>query len=369
MRFLRPVLARCVVLAAALLLPNVALAQAPVSSPSAPPSSGGEGNWEPLGQLPVDGAGAGRRGYTLPAEDTGVTPPGVNRFWLHAVMSNNLYGEETKNFRVSVRYETQTAALGFSRGFKLGKVPRVDIGGQIQVNRRGTGVLNGFIAGFEDFWVGLTGNEGSKSALREPGAALPPLGTEIAPSGRPVYRDDVGSGFGDVYLVGRLALADGAPSSRAPRAAARMALNIAGPARFSSGNFLGYGLSVDTKLVSRLAAQGDLRITFPLGRTSASGLPLKPVLVGFSIGPELGLTRNASISVRYSGDGTPYEPTGTKAFDTGYGDVSLGFGYRARLGTRAVVTQVYARENLVLPLLVRPNIDPDLSLGVKISIR
>ena len=58
-----------------------------------------------------------------------------------------------RDFRVSVRYETHTVALGFARGFKIEGMPRFDVGGQIQLNRRGTGVLNGFITGFEDFWA------------------------------------------------------------------------------------------------------------------------------------------------------------------------------------------------------------------------
>ena len=36
-------------------------------------------SWEPFGQVPVDQAGAGRRGYSLPGESTDVLDPGAKQ--------------------------------------------------------------------------------------------------------------------------------------------------------------------------------------------------------------------------------------------------------------------------------------------------
>ena len=63
--------------------------------------------------------------------------------------ANNFYREQTDPFSISQRDETHTVALGYRRGFTLGRLPRVEFGGQIQLHERDSGFLNGFIAGFE----------------------------------------------------------------------------------------------------------------------------------------------------------------------------------------------------------------------------
>src|SRR3990172_3592982 len=61
--------------------------------------------WEPLGMIPVDEAGAGRRGYVLPGEGADVIRPGASRLTFHAVAANNFYREETRDFLITQRYE------------------------------------------------------------------------------------------------------------------------------------------------------------------------------------------------------------------------------------------------------------------------
>src|SRR5262245_6059986 len=87
------------------------------------------GQWEPLGPIPVDQAGAGRRGYVLPAETAEVAQPGADEISVHTVASNNFYREETSDFLISERYETHTLALGYRRGFKVDGLPRFELGG------------------------------------------------------------------------------------------------------------------------------------------------------------------------------------------------------------------------------------------------
>ena len=350
----------------AAILVGVVLSHAQAASAQVKPSGG----WAPLGQLPVDQGGAGLRGYALAGEDTEVTASGANQFSFHGLASNNLYREETPSFLVLQRHETHTATLGYRRGFAVAGSHRGEIGGHVQLHQRDGGFLNGFITGFEDVWVAVTGNDSSKNVLRTSSATLPPLGTLVRQDGRAIYRDDGrGSGFGDVYVVAKLVLADGQPSSKAARVSARLAVNIAGTRQFSAGNFAGIGVSLDRKLVSWAAFHGDVRATLILDRSSVWNLPLKRASVGFSIGPEFKLTRNSSLSLQYDGASTPYTQTGTLVFDKGYGDITLGAGFRKTVGGRALVVQLYARENLNLPLSVRPNVDPDVSFGLKVTLR
>jgi len=349
------------------------LAARPLFAQDAPSGDrvvGGDG-WEPLGQVPVDQAGSGRRGYALASEGSNVIAPGTDQISFHMVAANNFYREQTSDFLITERYETHTLAIGYRRGFKTGFFPRVEIGGQLQLHERDSGFLNGFIAGFEDFWVAMTGRASAKNQLRTSDEVAPPLGTFVSRNGAPIYRaPDDRSGFGDVSVIAKALIADAAPSSSKPRIAARVVVNVSGESEFTDGNFAGIGLSLDKKISGRAAFHGDLRGTLVLDRTSQWNLPLERVSYGFSVGTELKLSTNSSVSLQYEGDTTPYAPTGTAAFDNGYGDITIGLGHRFRAGRgRMLLTQLYARENMNLPFQVRWNIDPDLAVGLKLTIR
>jgi hypothetical protein len=126
---------------------------------------------------------------------------------------------------------------------------------------------------------------------------------------------------------------------------------------------------VDKKLAGWAAFHTDVRANLFLNRTSHWGLPLKRGSFAFSVGPELKLARNSSISLQIDGSTTPYQATGVVALDNDYGDITLGLGHRFAAGQRHLVAQIYARENMNLPFRVRWNADPDLSLGLKFTIR
>jgi hypothetical protein len=323
------------------------------------------GRWVPLGPAPVDQAGAGRRGYVLTGEDSDVTPEGANRLSVHGVSANNFYREQAGDFLVTQRYEAHTLALDYRRGFKLQGFPRFEVGGQLQLHESDSGMMNGFIAGMESLWASATGYQESRNELRGSGAAAPPLGTVITRNGTTLYRDDGrASGLGDLYFVAKAAVIDADPSSTAPRVAARLAVNVAGSAPFTAGTYVGAGVSLDYKLSERVAFHGDLRATRVLDQTSVWNLPLRPWTYGFSAGPEFPLPKNSSLNLQIDGGSTPYWPTGTLAFDKGYGDITVGFGHRFG----SVTSQLYFRENMNLPFKVRWNTDPDLSVGLKLRI-
>jgi hypothetical protein len=321
--------------------------------------------WSPIGAAPVDQAGAGRRGYVLSPEDSDITAAGTTRISIHAVAANNFYREQNREFLVSERFETHTIAVDFRRGFTIAGAPRFEIGGQLQLHESDSGMLNGFIVGVESFWARVTGYQESRNELRGAGATAPPLGTTIARNGMPVYRrDGGGSGFGDVSLVAKAALIDAAPSASRPRVSARLGVNLAGGAPFSEGNYLGAGLSLDQKLSESVALHGDVRATRALDATSVWNLPLRRWTFGFSAGPEFRLPKRSSLNLQIDGNSTPYLPTGTLAFDKGYGAITFGLGHRFG----SVTAQLYVRENMNLPFTVRWNTDPDLSLGLKLRI-
>ena len=329
----------------------------------------GLGRWEPLGPIPVDQAGAGRRGYVLPSESADVAEPGAGAISIHAVAANNFYREETGSFLITQRAETHTIALGYRRGFKSGLFRRFELGGQVQLNESDNGALNGFISGFESLWVSMTGSTSAKNQLRGNGAAPLPLGTVVMKDGRVLSQlDGGGSGFGDLALVAKAMLLDGDASSHDARVAARVMLNISGQSAFTQGNFTGIGLSLDKKLTERLAFHTDVRGTIALDRISPLGLPLARGSMGFSAGPELRIVGENSLSLQIDGNTTPYAPTGAQAFDENYGDFTFGLSHPFVAGGRRVVAQIYARENMNLPFSVRWNTDPDLSVGLKITI-
>jgi hypothetical protein len=205
--------------------------------------------------------------------------------------------------------------------------------------------------------------------LRGAAAEPLPLGTVVMKDGRLLRRlGGDGSGFGDVSLVAKAMLRDGEASSRDARIAVRVSLNISGQPAFTEGNFTGIGLSVDKKLTERIAVHTDVRGTIALDRISPLGLPLTRASLGFSAGPELRIAGDSSLSLQLDGSSTPYAPTGALAFDKHYGDVTYGLSHPFRAGRRRVVAQIYARENMNLPLSVRWNTDPDLSVGLKITV-
>lgn len=335
-----------------------------VASSASAQTSGG---WVPLGSAPVDQAGSGRRGYVLHPEDGAVAAAGSNRISIHGVSANSFYREEKDVFHVTQRFETHSIAVDYRRGFKVGRFPRFELGAQVQLHERDNGFMNGFILNVESFWTSLTGYRKSTNELRVHGALRPPMGTRILRNGDPVYeRYGGGSGIGDVYATGKVALVeDDDPASRVPRVSARVALNVAGSAAYTEGNFVGAGLSVDQKVSDGVALHVDVRAARSLDETSVWNLPLRRWTYSFSVGPEFRLPMKSSLNLQIDGGTAPYRATGTLAFDKGYGDLVFGLG--RRFGP--VAAQLYVRENMNLPFRVRWNTDPDLSVGLKLTIQ
>jgi hypothetical protein len=283
--------------------------------------------------------------------------------------ANNFYREETARFLISQRAETHTVALGYRRGFQLGPFPRVEFGGQVQFHQSDTGFLSGFINGVEAFWSRMAGSESSRNLLQANAATIPLPGTVVTKDGQPIYRvADRRAGFGDVSFVAKALLRDGDRSSRDVRVAARIAANVSGQSAFTQGNFAGIGVSVDKKILEWLAVHGDARANVHFDRVSAWGLPLRRGSFAFSTGPELKLGMG-SVTIQVDGSTTPYLPAGAAAFDADYGAMSIGFGRRFQAGGRSVLGQIYARENVNLPFGIHGNIDPDLAMGIKMTVR
>ncbi len=335
---------------------------------SAPPDAADVSAWQPSGPIPVDQAGAGRRGYVLPGEGAGVLEPGASEVSLHFVAANTFYREQTDNALISERYEAHTAALEFRHGVRVGALPPLELGAQVQFTESDSGMLNGFISGFEDWWAGLTGRESAKNQLRSSAAVAPPLGTVVI-HGQSFYaeRGDR-SGFGDVLVTAKMRLHDAPPQSSGVRVAARAALNLSGATAFTQGNFAGFGISLDKKVLSWAAVHADVRGNLIFDSESAFGLPLSRSALAFSFGPELKLTRNGGLHLQIDGSTTPYQPTGITAFDSDYGAITVGASHRFSAGQRHVLAHLYARENMNLPFRVRWNADPDLAIGMKLTI-
>ena len=328
----------------------------------------GLGTWVPIGPVPVDQAGAGLRGYVIAGEGTDVAAAGGSEIFLHAVAANNFYREQTERFSISQRYETHTLAFGYRRGFRAGRIPRLELGGQLQLTESDRGFMNGFISGTEDVLAKLTGQQSARNPFRQDGLQ-PPLGTQVIDAGRILYQaGGSGSGLGDLSFVAKALVRDGAPSSSRTRVAVRVDVNVSGTSEFTEGDFAGVGVSVDRKVLRWAALHGDLRSTFLFDRASAWHLPLKRGSLAFSAGPELRLSASNSGSIQIDGSTTPYLSTATTALDRGYGDIVLGFSHRSVAGQRQIITAAYLRENMNLPFRVRWNTDPDLALGIKITI-
>ena len=101
----------------------------------------------------------------------------------------------------------------------------------MQIGKIDSGMLNGFISGFENF---------VHAPLRSV-KAVPPLGTVVTKEGRALYQSaGGGAGFGDVTLVAKAALREGV--------AARVAVNVSGASAFTEGNFAGAGLTASRTL-------------------------------------------------------------------------------------------------------------------------
>jgi len=316
--------------------------------------------WEPFGPVPVDQAGAGRRGYVLPAESADVLDPAAQQVSIHTVGANNFYMENSNEVAISQRSEAHALAVEFRRGFKPSGWPRFEFGAQVQFVESDAGMLNGFISGFEDL---------VKAPLRSKVSILPSLGTTVARNGQLLYRSSgEGSGLGDIYLVAKAILRDAAPASRDTRVAARVAVNVAGAQDFTAGNFAGVGLSVDRKMLDWLAFHGDVRGSYVIDRASAWALPLRRGVFAFSAGPEFRLTQNMSLNLQFDGSTTPYRETGSIGLDADYSDIAFGVNRRFTRGGRTFVTQFYARENMDMPFRVRWNTDPDFAVGFKLTI-
>jgi hypothetical protein len=352
----------------ALLFASPVVAQDPSSPKASPSAIDGPGSWQPLGLLPVDQAGAGRRGYAISGESADVAEPGASELSLHTVAANNFYRNQTDPFSISQRDESHTVALGYRRGFTLGRLPRVELGGQIQLHERDSGFMNGFISGFESLWVSMTGATSAKNLLRTATSPVP-LGTLVTHGDRLLYQTaGDSSGFGDLRVIAKTLLHHSA-SAAGPRVTARVVVNVSGASAFSEGNFAGIGVGIDHPLSPRIAFHGDVRAGILLDRVSSWNLPLKRATFGFSAGPELKLGANSSVGLQFDGNTTPYQPTGSAAFDESYGSITFGLSHRVRTTRTPLLVQAYARENLNLPFSVRWNTDPDLAVGVKITVQ
>ena len=355
----------------ALLFASTVAAQEPQERPpaeSSPPVDR-PGSWQPLGQVPVDQAGGGLRGYAIAGESADVAEPGTSELSLQTVAANNFYREQTNPFSVTQRDETHTVALGYRRGFAFGRFPRLELGGQVQLHERDAGFLNGFISSFENLWVSLTGSTSAKNQLRTGSGALIPLGTTITNGDRLLYQTaGDGSGVGDVRFFAKALLHDDTASGSGSRVAARVVLNVSGASAFTEGNFAGFGVSVDKPLTAWAAFHGDVHASVLLDRVSDWNLPLKRATFGFSAGPELKLTTNSSLGLQFDGNSTPYQPTGSAAFDESYGSITLGLSHRIMTTRGPLLVQFYARENLNLPFSVRWNTDPDFAVGLKFTV-
>jgi hypothetical protein len=316
--------------------------------------------FEPFGPIPVDQAGAGRRGYSLPGESADVLDPGSQQLSIHTVSANDFYMEDRNAIAISQRSEAHTLALEFRRGFKPAHWPRFEVGAQIQFAESDGGMLNGFISGFEDF---------VHAPLRSKVTTLQPLGTTVSRNGQLMYQSSgEGSGIGDVSLVAKAILRDASPSSRDTRVAARVAVNIAGTSQFTVGNFAGAGLTIEKKVNNWLALYGDVRGSIALDRVSTWTLPLKRGVFAFSMGPEFRVGDNTSLNLQFDGSTTPYQPTGSIALDSDYSDIAFGVSHRFTRGRHPIVAQIYARENMDMPFNVRWNTDPDFAVGIKLTI-
>jgi hypothetical protein len=110
-------------------------------------------------------------------------------------------------FAISQRAETHSLALEYRRGFTLGRLPRVELGGQVQLHERDSGFLNGFISGFENLWVSATGAKSAKNQLRTD--ATLPAGTVMKQGDQLLYQaPGNGSAFGDLRLVAKTLVHD-----------------------------------------------------------------------------------------------------------------------------------------------------------------
>jgi hypothetical protein len=337
-------------------------------APSAAAASDSVTQWSPIGLVPVDQAGAGRRGYALAGESTEVAQPGADQISIHAVAANNFYREQNDNFSITQRHETHTVALGYRRGFKLGAFPRLELGGQVQLTEADAGFMNGFISGSENFLAWISGQHSARNLWRSVDTQ-PPLGLVVLKNGKTLYRAPGDrAGVGDFSIVAKAIIRDVDTSSNGVRAAVRVGVNVAGRSEFTEGNFAGVGVSLDSKLLPWAALHGDLRVNYFLDRVSQWNLPLRRGSFAFSAGPELKLARNSSMSIQMDGSTTPYLRTGATAFDRAYGDVTFGFNHRFTTQQRQLDAQMYLRENMNLPFRVRWNTDPDMSLGIKFTI-
>jgi hypothetical protein len=316
--------------------------------------------WEPLGPVPVDQAGAGRRGYSVPGDSADVLDPGTKQVSIHSVTANDFYVEDRDALTISQRSEAHSLAIEFRRGFKPAHWPRFEIGAQVQFAESDGGMLNGFITGFEDF---------VHAPLRSKVVTLQPLGTSVSRNGQLMYQSSgEGAGIGDISLVAKAVLRDASPSSRDTRVTARVAANFAGSSQFTVGNFAGAGLTVEKKMNNWLALYGDVRGSYVIDRVSVWTLPLKRGVFAFSLGPEFRLSDNTSLNLQFDGSTTPYQPTGSIALDADYSDVAFGVSHRFTRGRHPIVAQFYARENMDMPFNVRWNTDPDFAVGIKLTI-
>jgi hypothetical protein len=116
-----------------------------------------------------------------------------------------------------------------------------------------------------------------------------------------------------------------------------------------------------------LALHGDARVSLPIDRDNRAGLPLKRGTVGAMGAAEFRVSQKTSLDLQFDVNGTPYAATGTRAFDRPYSAIELGI---SRLWGNRVLTQLYGRENMNMrPMQVQPNLDPDFSVGIKLTIR
>lgn len=317
---------------------------------------------------PPPGQG-GLRGRPYLPERASLLTAGAWTACLDLSAANFLTHEINPDAFVQQRFETGRARL--AGGLGLGAA---EWDAHLDLDWRGSGLLNGFIAGFEQGFADLFRDRELVNPDRVgPGALRGGADrgrveglTWERPSSAPL-------GLGGAGLQAKLRAWELGRS----RAAWRLALDLPGLGR-GAGPSLGLGLGAEAAWPSpRLQWRSDLRLFVPLRLRDELGLGLK-LAPGFSAGAEWQLAGGGSspwgfsAGLDISSDQSPYTPTGLRAFDVPQQDLALSLNLSFPARSLRGLLRLWGREDFAFlqegwPTL-RPMALPDFQCGLGLEL-
>ena len=306
--------------------------------------------------LPADQSGI--RGFSMPYQDAGVTPPGQMAFSLDANAANTLIFESTAQDQwILDKYEDHALTFGIRQGYQWSPALSYELGAQLQWLQRDEGLMNAFITGTEENFSRWFGEPTLVNLYRigyfPVGGAIDQIRIKSATRLRTA---SFGTRLDNILLSYKQSLFRRNESPGWPDISTRIVWSLPLNPESPVGSFLGAGMGLGGPILGDLLAGDlDLRVVLPNGTNDAMVLPLKPYFLGFTVGLAVNvsgqgvapviLPEETAFVLQVNGTESPYQSTVLDGLNQSQYDLTFGFNHLIHEDGRDTLLQLYGRQD------------------------